>query len=157
VSALADEDVGRLNVAMNDARLVCGVQPVCDFNRQRQQLRVDRTAGDVLLQRHSVEKFHRNECTAFLLVDVIDRAYVGMVEGGSGSRFAPESLKRLRVMGEIFRKELEGDEAAKTRILGLVHNAHPAATEFLGDSIVRDGLADHATRRVLRWLMLGVL
>ena len=31
----------------------------------------------------------------------------------------------------------------KARVLGLVHNTHPAAAELLDDAVVRDGLADH--------------
>jgi hypothetical protein len=36
-----------------------------------------------------------------------------------------------------------GDEAIKAGVLGLIHDTHPAAAEFLNDAIVRDGLADH--------------
>ena len=28
-------------------------------------------------------------------------------------------------------------------VLGLVHDAHPAATEFLNDAVMRNGLFDH--------------
>jgi hypothetical protein len=39
--------------------------------------------------------------------------------------------------------ELQSDEAAKLEIFGLVDNTPTAATEFLDDLVVRDGLADH--------------
>jgi hypothetical protein len=44
---------------------------------------------------------------------------------------------------DIIGQELQGDEALKLGILGLVDHSHPAATEFLDDAVVRDGLADH--------------
>ena len=49
----------------------------------------------------------------------------------------------LRVFGYIFGQKLEGDEAAKLRVLSLVDDTHPAAAEFLDDAVVRNGLADH--------------
>lgn len=51
----------------------------------------------------------------------------------------------LRALCHIVGKEFERNEAAEFSILGLVHNSHPASTEFLGDAVMRDGLADHST------------
>src|SRR5208337_1779983 len=71
VSALGHENIGGLNVAMNDARLVGGVERIGHVNRQRQQqLRLHRTSADAMLQRHSIEEFHRNERLTALLVNV---------------------------------------------------------------------------------------
>jgi hypothetical protein len=47
------------------------------------------------------------------------------------------------VLGELFRKELEGDKAMQLGVLGLVDHAHAAATEFFEDAIVGDRLASH--------------
>ena len=49
------------------------------------------------------------------------------------------------------RQELERHKAMKFGVLGLKDHTHPAATELLNDSVMRDGLADH------RLAMLGVL
>ena len=54
-------------------------------------------AADRVLQGHAVEKLHGDEGAAVLLANVVDRADVGMVQRGSGLRFAPEALQRLRV------------------------------------------------------------
>jgi len=35
-------------------------------------------------------------------------------------------------------------------VLGLVHNPHSAAAEFLNDAVVRDGLADHWRKSYVR-------
>jgi len=50
-------------------------------------------------QRHSIEEFHGNERSTALLVNVVDGADVGMVQRRGGASFAPEALKRLRVVG----------------------------------------------------------
>src|SRR5208337_5014829 len=98
VSALGYENIGGLDVAMDDARVMGSVQRLGDVNGQRQQrFRFQRTAADVMLQRHSIEKFHGNERSTVLLVNVVDGADVGMVQRRGGASFAPEALKRQPV------------------------------------------------------------
>ena len=55
VAAWADEDVGGLDIAVNDAGAVRGIQRVGDFDAERQQRVHLQTAmlGDSLLQRAS--------------------------------------------------------------------------------------------------------
>jgi hypothetical protein len=53
----------------------------------------------------------------------------------------------LRVFGYVVGQELEGNKATELHIFCLVDNAHAAATKFLDDAVVRDGLADHGWRR----------
>ena len=60
--------------------------------------------------------------------------------GGMGVVYKAEDLKLGRF---VVGKELKGDKAAETCVLGLIHHTHPAATELLDDAVVRDGLADH--------------
>jgi hypothetical protein len=91
----------------------------------------------------SVQVFHDDESLAVLLVDLVDGADIGMVEGGSGSCFAPEALQRLMVFGYVVRKELERDKAAQFDVLGFIDHTHTAAAELLNDAVVRDSLADH--------------
>ena len=57
-------------------------------------------------------------------------------------RLAPEALKHSLIARDSFRQKLEGDEAAKLRILGPEHDAHPAATQFFQNAIVGDRAAD---------------
>jgi hypothetical protein len=61
-----------------------------------------------------------------------------------GLSFPAETFVRLRVSSNIFRQELQGDEATKLCILGLVHDTHPTTAQLLDDAVVRDGLADHS-------------
>src|SRR2546428_5036601 len=51
----------------------------------------------------------------------------------------------LRVSSDLIRQELQGNEAMQPGVLGLVNNAHPTATEFFNDAVMRDGLAKHWT------------
>jgi hypothetical protein len=56
--------------------------------------------------------------------------------------FPAEAFERLRVSGNLFRQELQGDEATQIRFLGLVHDTHPAAAQLLDDVVMRNGLAE---------------
>ena len=77
------------------------------------------------------------------LADVMDGADIRVVQGGRRLSFTLKAAQGLRVFGDVVRKELEGNETMQAGVLGLVHNAHAAPTEFLDDAVVRDGLADH--------------
>ncbi len=67
-----------------------------------------------------------------------------MVQGGGGLRLPLEARQCLRVLGNFVREKLQGDEAAKGNILGLVDDTHPAASDLLHNAVVRDSLADHS-------------
>src|ERR1700731_1812086 len=100
--------------------------------------------ADHVLQRYAVEKLHHDEGLAFALADFVDGTDVGMIQSRRGTSFPAEAFERLRVSGNIFRQELQGDEATKLGVLGLVNHPHPPAAQLLDDAVVRDGLADHS-------------
>jgi hypothetical protein len=49
----------------------------------------------------------------------------------------------LRVAGYLVGKKLEGDEAVKPQVLGLVYHAHTTAAELGANAVVRDRRVDH--------------
>src|SRR5712691_8899600 len=84
------------------------------------------------------------------LVDLVDRAYVGMIERRGRSCFALEPFKSLRVLGKSLGDKLQCDLTAEFRVLGLVDHTHPAATQPLADVVVGDSLTNHETSREVR-------
>jgi hypothetical protein len=42
----------------------------------------------------------------------------------------------LRILGNIVRKELQGDKAVKLYVLGFIDHAHPTAAQLLDDAEV---------------------
>ena len=56
----------------------------------------ERAAGDDVLERRAIEKFHGDEGAAVVFADVVDGADVGMVQRGGGAGFALEAFERLR-------------------------------------------------------------
>jgi hypothetical protein len=75
-----------------------------------------------------------------VFADLMDGANVRMVESRGGKSFTSEAFKRLRVMGDIFRQELQRDETTKLGVLGFVDDTHASTTELLDDAVMRDGL-----------------
>ena len=148
VTALGDEEIRRLDVAMNDAVGVRGIEGVGDFDgREPEQSSI--SIGRPAMRCFSVTPSRNSmamKAWPSLLADVVNGADVGMVESGGGLGFALEAAESLRVSGDLVGQELQGDEAAELNVLGLVDDTHAAAAEFLDDAVVRDGLADQGER-----------
>ena len=73
----------------------------------------------------------------------MNRAYVRVVQGCNGPRFALKPRAELGIVAEAIRCQLEGDDAMQTGIAGFIHFAHAARTCEL-ENLVRPKLA---TRR----------
>ena len=93
MAALSDEDVGRLDVAMDDA-LGCAASNASAISMRNGQQRfvVQRPCRDQMLQRHAVKKLHGNERPAVLLADFVDRADIGMIERRRGLGLALKAV-----------------------------------------------------------------
>ncbi len=101
----------------------------CLVQRQRPPL-------DPLLERLAVVvRHHEVELAVVGLVDLVDRADVGMVERRGGLRLLQEPLLGRLVAGQIRREELDGDLALQARVLGRVDDPHAAVAEFGADRI----------------------
>jgi hypothetical protein len=73
----------------------------------------------------------------------VDGAVVGMVQSRRSLRFPLKPGEGLRVFGNLFGQELQGNEAMQPNIFGLIDHPHPATAQLLDDSVVRNGLPDH--------------
>ncbi len=100
MTAAGKEDVGRLNVPVNDSLGVSGVESLGDFDGQIQQaLEFHRVPGDGVLQSCTFQAFHGDEGFAIRLADFVDGADVGMVQRGGCLCLSLESCQGLRVSG----------------------------------------------------------
>ena len=116
-----DQDVGWLQVAVQDAAIVSRFQRARDLDRLSDRFgRRDRTAQwlavDVL--EHEIAR-----------PDVVQLADVRMVQRRDRPRFMFESAQAIRVMGHWRGENFDGDVAIETRIAGAVDFAHPARAE----------------------------
>src|SRR5208282_3171617 len=114
-----------LNVAMNDALRVRGVERIGNFYAQRKQcVQLHGAIADDVFQGRAVKILHDDVGLAVLLANVVNGADVWMVEGGRSPGLAAETLERLAVSGYIFRDEFEGDEAVEATVFGFVYDSH---------------------------------
>ena len=133
----ADDHVGRLEVAVDDAARVRGGERVRDRNRNPQRLveahplarneRIEALAADVL---------HHDEVVAVGRLDLVDRDDVRVVEGGGRLRLLDKAATAVRVGHPVSGQHLDGHFTAQARVAGPIHLAHaPRADE--GEDFVR--------------------
>src|SRR4029077_2354111 len=97
--ARSDKDICRLDIAMNDAFGVSGVQGVGDFDGQSQErFSIEWRAGNSVLEGGPLKALHGNKGAALMFADVINRADIGMIECGGGLCFAAKAAKCLRIL-----------------------------------------------------------
>ena len=142
--ALSDEDIARLDVTVNDAFGMSCIQGVGHLDRQAQQdFRLDRPAGNAMLQGHAIQKFHGDEGIAGVFADVVNSADIGMIKCGRRLSLALKAVQGLGIAGDFIRKELQSHEPVQPRVFRFVDDAHPATTELFDDAVMGNGSPDH--------------
>src|SRR5271165_2674897 len=142
MTKFGQEDVGRLDVTVNDMPGMSGDQGVGNLDPDTQQLiQVEGLAHDVL-EGCAFEVLHGDEGLSTDFADVVNGADIGMIECGGSLRFALKARETLRILANFIRKKLESDETTETGIFRFVDNAHPAAAHSFQDAVVRDGVTE---------------
>ena len=95
-----------------------------------------------MFQSFAVEAFHREVGVAAVFADVVNGADVGMVQRGSGLRFAAKPFQGLRVARQLFGQKFQGHETIEASVLRFVHDAHATAAQFFEHAVMRDGAAN---------------
>src|ERR1700682_4386159 len=135
--ALVDEDVGRLDVPVNDACRVRCIERVGNLDAERQhRFQFHRTIADQVLQGCAVEKLHHDERMPILLTDIVNHANVGMIERGSSLCFTLETCECLRVSGYVIRQKLECHEAVESAVLSLVDHSHTTSAKPFDNAVM---------------------
>ena len=144
MATFSDENIGGLNVAMDDVLGMRSIQGIGNLGTDIQNsLEVHWPACNQMLERVAFEILHGDEQPPLMLGDLIDGANVGVIQSRGGAGFATKTLEGLRILGNVIGQKFEGDEAAEFCVFGLVNNAHATTAELLNNAVVRDGLADH--------------
>ena len=128
LAARGDENICRLDIAVDNALGVGGIERVGDLNgKVHDLLGGERPAGNTHIQGHAFEQLHGDEAVPAIFANFMDGANIGMIQGGGGAGFALETLQRLRVMGQFIRQEFERNMAAELEILRFKDDAHSTA------------------------------
>ena len=128
-----DDDIRRLQIAVENAAFVRGLQSVGNLARQPNRL----VSGDGTAQRFSLEIF-KDEVIGTHLVDLAD---VWMVDRGDGARFALEPAVVLR------EHPLDPDGAIQSSVVRVGDLAHTSRADERFDRVwaePRAGSQEHA-------------
>ena len=121
----SEPDVGRLQVAMDDALRVGGVEAGGDLLRQGDGFADrNRTARNQIGERFALDERHHEKVDAVLCADVVQRTDVQMLDGRNRARFAFEALNKAGRSGDVRGKNLDGDRAIETRVARPIDFAH---------------------------------
>src|SRR5678815_1324099 len=97
--------------------------------------RWQRAARDTRRQRFTVDELHHQVVCRALAADVVQRAYIRMIERRNGSGFALETGTHFAVRREMLREHFDRDVATQARVAGTVHFAHPARAQRRDDFV----------------------
>ena len=90
---LGDKNVRRLDVTVDNAFCVRGSKGIGNLDRQTEQhIRVQRPPRDAVFKRSALQKLHRDKGLLATFANIVDRADVGMIEGGGSASFTPEAF-----------------------------------------------------------------
>ncbi len=143
MAAARDEKICGFDIAVHDSLRVRGIERIGNFDGEIEQaIELHGFAGDDMLERSAIEKFHGDEGFAVFFADVVDGADARMIQRGRGLRFTLETAQGLRIAGNFIGKKFQRDETMKTRVFGFVDDAHASAAKFFDDAVMRDGEAD---------------
>jgi hypothetical protein len=131
MTPIGDEDIRGLDVPVDDAGGVSGIEGIGNLDGERQKnVRFQGMPGHAMLERHTVEKFHGDEGVAVLLADVVDGADIGVVQSGCGFGFTLKTGERQGIAGKIVGQKLKGDETMQANIFGFIDHAMPPSPSF---------------------------
>jgi hypothetical protein len=136
VGVADDDDVGRLQVAMDDPLLVGRLQ--CRRDLKGNGLRVaesDRSASQSLSQRLAGRQLHDQERLAVGSIETVNRRNVGVTERGQEARFPLESRQSIRVAEMERLQQLDRNLALEVQIASAVHLAHTASPDGRDDLV----------------------
>ncbi len=138
-----EPDVGRLQVAVEDALVVRGGERGGDLRRDRRDLvGRDRAAPDPLVEPLALDQLHDQRKMAVERLEPEQRGDVRMVERGEQPRLALEAGAPLGVGRERLGQQLQRHLAPEPRVAGAVDLAHAATAEQGGDLELGDRPAD---------------
>jgi hypothetical protein len=144
----ADEDVSRLDVAMDEPSGVDGVERTGDLREQvHRPLAAERAVDQQRRQRRPAHQPHRQEESALGLPGLVHGDHVRMRERRVQAALAAEAADELGVGAELGTEHLQRDRPAERLVRGLVDRRHAPSAEHRDHAVPADGGAggEHVT------------
>ncbi len=142
--ARGDDDVLRLDVAMDQPASMCGIQCRRDLlDDGYGPARLERTGADEVVQGVATDQAHVDVEVAVDLAPIVDRHDVGLLQSCRRPRLTEEPGAELLVVGKLRAQDLQRDGPALVGVDSLVYLAHAATAEQRGQLILAE-TATHA-------------
>ena len=144
-----DQDVGRLDVAVDEPARVRRVERVRDRREQGDgALGLERAVRlDDAVEIDAVDVAHDDVEPAVLLARVEHLDDARMLDLGGRAPLALEARAEADVVGEVRRQQLDRPRLVEVQVAAAVHRAHAALADHRLDPVTRDDGADHRIRR----------
>ena len=131
-----DLDVRGLQITMNDALFVSGLQCFSDLPRDGERfIDPDGAPRDPIRERGSVHELQHERAYAVGLFEAVNMRDVRMIEGGECFRFALEPREPFGVARERLRQDLQRHITIQLRVARAIHLAHGASADSGGDFV----------------------
>src|SRR5262249_17923057 len=131
-----ERDIRRLEIAVDDALVVRGLQGVGNLPRDRQRIAEGQTAApEPPGERVAFDELEDKQARLSNLLESMNRGDVRMVQRREHLRFASESREPFRIEGERGGQDLDRDLALQLRVARAVHFAHPTRAERRDDLV----------------------
>ena len=154
VALAADQDVGRLDVAVHQAALVRGVERRGDRGRHAlHAVQVELALVDDVAQVRAGHEAHRQVEHAVVFAAAVDRDDVRVLQRGRQPRLGLEAGHRVGVLGVLRRDDLQRHGAVELGVGRLVDDPHPAAVEHPLDRVARELRARLQSRQAVSRLI----
>ena len=141
---VADLDIGRLQIAMDDAMVVRRFECLGDLSGDGQRIVEWKCAlGNSLREGDALDELHHERASvvpgiARRLHGSVHGRDAGMVEGRERPRLALEARLTVWIAGEGVRQHLDRHLAVQARVDGTIHGAHSIGPEDAADFIVAE-------------------
>jgi hypothetical protein len=137
-----DLDVGGLEIPVDDAFLVSGVERVGDLPGNRERVaNGKRPSGHAIRERVPLDELEYEGERAGVFLHPVDRADVWMIQRGEQARLALEARDPLGMGREGLGEDLDRDIAPEPRIARAINLSHAAAAEQRVERVDADAAA----------------
>ena len=148
-----EHDVGRLQIAVDDASAMGAIQRVGDLRGDLQRLRDGQcTPREPVFEGFPFHELEHEVVEAVLTADIVKRADMWVGEPGDRASLALEPLARERIARHVRRQDLDGNRPVQSRVARLEDLAHAAGGDPVNDFVRSQPAArcDRHARAIIR-------
>ena len=136
-AVFVDHDVLRLDIAMDNAVIMCVLKGLADLRGKERRLlcRELSLLSEILLHCDALDELHHDIVHLLAVADVIYRNDVRMRKHRDSLRLSLEPSAQLNVCRDFIAQDFYGDKAIQPAVQSLKDNRHSAASDNLQDLV----------------------